>query len=97
MAMTRAELCRRLYRQYPAIHRSDIDAAVRIIVRCVAASLAVGQPVELRGFGSFSISARKAGLARNPRSGELVWVNARRTVLFRPGAPLRARLNPQRR
>ncbi len=91
--MTRAELCGRLYRRHPDLNRADLDEAVRIVVRSVAASLAAGQSVELRGFGSFRVSMRKAGLARNPRSGELVWVNARRTVLFRPGASLRARIN----
>ncbi len=49
--------------------------------------------VELRGFGAFSTRARDARTGRNPRTGELVEVDAKRVPYFKPGKEMRQRLN----
>jgi integration host factor subunit beta len=45
--------------------------------------------VEIRGFGSFSVSHRPARIGRNPRSGERVVVPEKRMPHFKPGKTLR--------
>jgi nucleoid DNA-binding protein len=62
------------------------------IIGALAAALAAGETVELRGFGSLEVKERKAHKARKPRTGEAVIVPPRRRVLFRPGAELKAAL-----
>jgi integration host factor subunit beta len=48
--------------------------------------------VELRNFGVFQIKQREARLARNPRTGEPVPVEAKNVVTFRPGKEMEERV-----
>ena len=48
--------------------------------------------VELRNFGVFQIKQREARLARNPRTGEPVPVDAKNVVTFKPGKEMEARV-----
>ncbi len=48
--------------------------------------------VELRNFGVFQIKKREARMARNPRTGERVPVQAKSVVTFKPGKEMEARV-----
>jgi nucleoid DNA-binding protein len=48
--------------------------------------------VELRNFGVFQIKQREARLARNPRTGEPVTVQAKNVVTFKPGKEMEERV-----
>jgi integration host factor subunit beta len=48
--------------------------------------------VELRNFGVFQIKQREARLARNPKTGEPVPVQAKNVVTFKPGKEMEARV-----
>jgi len=92
---TREELIQQIARKHPEIrYRSglsagDIGQAVRIILDTLAAFLAEGERIELRGFGAFSLHCRPSRKARNPQTGEPVPVPERRFVHFKPGGKLR--------
>ena len=45
--------------------------------------------VTLTGFGTFSVSPRKAYNGRNPRTGETIKVEARNTIKFKAGKDLK--------
>jgi integration host factor subunit beta len=62
------------------------------IVKAMAAALAAGETIELRGFGSLEVKERKATARRNPQTGEAVIVPPRRRVVFHPGQELKAAL-----
>jgi nucleoid DNA-binding protein len=62
------------------------------IVKAMAAALAAGEVIELRGFGSLEVKERKAYKARNPKTGEPLITPARRRILFRPGQELKIAL-----
>ncbi|MGZ6194837.1 MAG: HU family DNA-binding protein, partial [Candidatus Binataceae bacterium] len=49
--------------------------------------------IEIRGFGSFGVKERRARQGRNPRTGDMVSVEAKRVPFFRTGKELRAGLN----
>ena len=52
--------------------------------------LAEGNRIEIRGFGAFAVKLVKPKpAARNPRTGEMVYVPARRKTHFKPGALLK--------
>ncbi len=73
--------------------KSGIDA----IVGAIENSLKTTGGFSLPGFGTFTVAARKAHKARNPRTGEPVKAPASRTVRFKPspvlkGAMKRAKL-----
>ena len=59
-----------------------IDAALEAAVEAVKK----GEGVQLVGYASLSIAQRKARKARNPRSGAVVEIPARKVVKIKPGA-----------
>jgi DNA-binding protein HU-beta len=67
--------------------------ALEAFVDAVTESLKSGAEVRLVGFGSFVPVSRKAGLARNPRTGETVKRAASKTARFRVGEGLKSALN----
>ncbi len=52
-------------------------------------ALAKGHRIEIRGFGSFSISRRPPRMGRNPRTGEQVLIPEKLVPHFKPGKALR--------
>lgn len=88
-AMVKSELVGRLAAQFPDLTRADVDAAVGHILRAITAILAQGDRVEIRDFGSFSVTIKPPRTGRNPRTGEAVAVPARTVPRFKPGRLLR--------
>ena len=62
-------------------------------LRSVPEPLKAGDEVRLVGFGSFTPVERKAGMARNPRTGAAVKRPASKTARFRVGDSLKSELN----
>lgn len=91
--MIRSELVQTLAAENPDLSLRDIEALVTTFFDEITKRLALGGRVELRGFGAFSTRARDARTGRNPRTGELVDVGAKRVPYFKPGKEMRARLN----
>jgi DNA-binding protein HU-beta len=58
----------------------------------VTRSLKKGERVTLVGFGTFSVSKRKARTGRNPQTGEPIRISARKVVRFKAGKELEKRV-----
>ena len=56
-------------------------------------SLAAGERIEIRGFGSFSLHYRPPRMGRNPKTGEAVALSGKHVPHFKPGKELRERVN----
>ena len=91
--MTKSELIACLAERYPQLVAKDADFAVKTILDSISEALAVGQRVEIRGFGSFSLNSRPPRIGRNPKSGEQVMVPEKRAPHFKPGKELRERVD----
>ena len=91
--MIRSELLMALAKDNVGLRPEDVERAVDTFFEQIAAQLARGGRVELRGFGAFSTRERDARMGRNPRTGELVDVPGKRVPYFKPGKEMRARLN----
>jgi len=48
-----------------------------------------GERIELRNFGVFQVKKRKKRIGRNPKTGEVVPVPERHTVVFKPGLEMK--------
>jgi len=59
----------------------------------MADSLARGERIEIRGFGSFSLHYRAPRIGRNPKTGEQVALSGKYVPHFKPGKELRERVN----
>jgi nucleoid DNA-binding protein len=62
--------------------KKDVAHAVDIILENISDALADGRRAEIRGFGSFSVRQRKARSTKNPRTGKIMDIPARKTVHF---------------
>lgn len=91
--MTKSELVQKLAEANPHLYQRDVEVIVTAIFAEIAAALARGDRVELRGFGAFSVKQRDARIGRNPRTGASVRVAEKRIPFFKTGKQLRDRLN----
>lgn len=73
--------------------KADADRALRAFLASVRGSLKRGQPVTLVGFGTFSVSKRKASTGRNPRTGEEMTIKASNQPKFKAGKGLKDAVN----
>jgi integration host factor subunit beta len=92
-AMTKSELVQKLAEVNPHLYQRDVEVIVTAIFEEIAAALARGDRVELRGFGAFSVKRRDARIGRNPRTGDSVPVAEKHIPFFKTGKQLRDRLN----
>jgi nucleoid DNA-binding protein len=67
--------------------------AAEAFARHVGSMLVDGQEVGLGGFGTFSLSVRRAFQGHHPATGEVVAVPSRRIPVFRAGPAFKAALN----
>ena len=91
--MTRSELIEQIAELQPQLSIKDIELAVKAIIDRMSLSLASGERVEIRGFGSFSLHYRASRLGRNPKTGESVSLQEKHVPHFKPGKELRERVN----
>jgi len=91
--MTKSELIDRLAAQFPQLVAKDAELAVKMILDAMAESLAKGERIEIRGFGSFGLNYRPPRTGRNPKSGERVQVPEKRVPHFKAGKELRERVD----
>lgn len=91
--MTKSELIAQLAARHSQFLLSDVELAVKTVLEALGKNLARGERIEIRGFGSFSLSYRPARLGRNPKSGERVEVPAKYVPHFKAGKELRDRVD----
>ena len=91
--MTKSELIDRLAAQFPQLVAKDAELAVKMILDAMAESLAKGERIEIRGFGSFGLNYRPPRTGRNPKSGEKVQVPEKYVPHFKAGKELRERVD----
>lgn len=91
--MTKSELIAALAARYSQLAARDTDYAVKTVLDAMTQALAEGQRIEIRGFGSFSLSERAPRVGRNPKSGEQVLVPGKQVPHFKAGKELRERVD----
>ena len=91
--MIRSELIQKIADENPHLTQKHVEKIVNTVFDEIIEALALGNRVELRGFGAFSVKARDSRVGRNPRTGEAVDVPAKAVPFFKSGKELRERLN----
>ena len=74
------------------LSKYDTKKVVANFLEEIRLSLESGQDVKLSGFGNFELRDKSSRPGRNPKTGDVVPVSARRVVTFKPGQKLRARV-----
>lgn len=91
--MTKSELIERIAATQPQLSARDVELAVKTILEQMSQALAVGERIEIRGFGSFSLHYRAPRKGRNPKTGDAVDLDGKYVPHFKPGKEMRERVN----
>ena len=93
--MTKSELIEAIARKQKHLPAKDVELAVKHLLDLMSDSLAKGERIEIRGFGSFSLHFRPPRIGRNPKTGEAVALTSSRARIF-ASASTRAATFPSR-
>ena len=94
--MTKSELIEALAQKQSQLAYKDVELAVKEMLDHMAQTLASGERIEIRGFGSFSLHYRPPRTGRNPKTGDAVILAPKYVPHFKPGKELRERVNKTR-
>lgn len=86
--MTKADLVARMATA-SGLTKVAAEKALQGCLAGIRTSLRRGEPVTLVGFGTFTITRRKARKGRNPRTGQLITIAAAKVPRFRPSRALK--------
>ena len=73
--------------------KAQTGAVVDAMLDVIATELKKGDEVRLVGFGTFHVTKRAAGTARNPRTGEVIATKASISPKFKVGQGLKDTVN----
>ncbi|ABI56286.1 integration host factor subunit beta [Alkalilimnicola ehrlichii MLHE-1] len=94
--MTKSELIEVIAGKQQHLAHKDVELAVKTLLEQMSETLASGERIEIRGFGSFSLHHRPPRIGRNPKTGEPVALPGKYVPHFKPGKELRDRVNAGR-
>jgi len=87
--MTKPQLIDAIHEKSTGLTKLQVVEIVDAMIEAMTTALAQGGKVEIRGFGSFTVRQREARKARNPRTGDMVEVPAKRVPHFKVGKELK--------
>ncbi len=91
--MTKRDLIDEVVRLYPRFSRRDAEIMVNAVFESMTEALLRDERIEIRGFGSFVVKHRQAREGRNPKTGNVVSVAAKRVPFFKVGKELKLRVD----
>lgn len=89
--MNKAELIE-LMADNAGITKTQANEALNSFTTAVQKTLKKGDKVTLVGFGTFSVTKRAARNGRNPQTGEVIKIKARKVAKFKAGKELSAKI-----
>jgi integration host factor subunit alpha len=90
--LTKAELAEMLFERVGLNKRESKDL-VDLFFQEVSDALEAGLSVKLSGFGNFQLRDKPQRPGRNPKTGELIPISARRVVTFHASQKLKAQID----
>jgi len=91
--MTKRELIDEVNKKFPHLSRLDSEVIINAIFDSMVNAMVQEERIEIRGFGSFVVKHRRAREGRNPKTGAMVSVAAKKVPFFKVGKELRLRVN----
>ncbi len=87
--MTKAELIEEVAGKVKDLTKRQTEIIINAILDGIKETLARGDKIEIRGFGSFRLRNRRTREGRNPKTGTTVQVPAKRVPFFKAGKELK--------
>ncbi len=92
--MVKSEIIKKLKEKYPKLNLKQIETIFDIIFDTMSENLIKNNNIEIRKIGTFSIKdVKKKMNARNPRTGETVFVPEKKKISFKMSKFLKDKIN----
>ena len=92
--MSRPKLIKQLKKKNSKLSQFEVETVIDLFSVNIAKALKEGRKVELRGFGTFFVKKIKENYsARNPKTGEIIYVPKRNKIRFRASKRLQELIN----
>ncbi len=91
--MKRSDIIRTIQVQFKHMRPKDAAAILDTISDSMIDSVANGDRIEIRGFGTFQPRARATKVGYNPCTGQSMHLDASTTILFKPSRELTKKMN----
>tara|TARA_B100000700_G_C14624823_1_gene659929 strand:+ start:64 stop:345 length:282 start_codon:yes stop_codon:yes gene_type:complete len=92
--LSRLEIIKLFKEKNPKLSQSEIESIIDIFSKNLKKALNSGRNVELRGFGTFFVKKiREKYSARNPKTGEIIYVPEKNKVRFKASKKLKEFIN----
>lgn len=91
--MKRSDIIRTIQVQFKRMRPGDAAAVLDVVADSMIDSIANGDRIEIRGFGTFQPRPRATKIGYNPVTGQPMHLPANTTILFKPSRELTKRMN----
>ena len=91
--IVKSKLLKQISNNYPNFLKKDLEKFFNIFLDEIKNSLKRGERVELRGFGTFAVKHRMPKKARNPATGDPVYLAERYVPTFKPSQLMKKSVN----
>lgn len=91
--MTRSQLIEAVASKVTNFSKKDVEVLLGTLFNSITESLARGEKIEIRGFGSFKVKHRDGRRGRNPKSGEGIYIESKKVPFFKAGKELKEKIN----
>jgi DNA-binding protein HU-beta len=91
--MTKADLAALVAEK--GLTKKQAMEAVEATFEALKQAMSKGEKIQLVGFGSFQVRAKRARKGRNPQTGSEIIIAARKVLKFKPGKALQQAVNSQ--
>lgn len=91
--MNKSDLIDFLGKKFKHLPTREIEKILHKTFSLIGDTLSTGGRVEIRGFGTFSITERKNRVGRNPRTGEKISIEKKKSLNFKPSKNMKKVIN----
>lgn len=91
--MKRSDIIRTIQVQFKNMRADDAAAVLDAVSDSMIDSIAAGNRIEIRGFGTFQPRMRATKVGYNPVTGDKMYLPANTTILFKPSRELTKKMN----
>lgn len=92
MSLRKIDIVESVYEKF-GIPKKDCIRIVESVFDIIKSEFAEGNGVKISGFGKWTVLKKKKRRGRNPQTGEVLMIEARKVLMFRPSNVLRDKVN----
>jgi len=86
--VNRSDIEASLRKEFPSLTKSQISDAIDLILESIVEAVALGEKVEIRGFGTFSKKYIRPRRFINPKTKKITYLGETATMHFKPSKAL---------